>query len=132
MTVSKLLCFTHHNSPLAHKCTLFLQEHGSEMTVKTGLSFNLIGSQKVDGACALTQEVARSPCSDGKGIAQALKGGNGFFHLSLPGPMGGDPHPLNHLCLQNITETSRRGAKWFGMLHPLFAADDLHLILYTV
>lgn len=98
--------------------------------VKIGLSFNLIGSQKVDGACALTEGVASSPCSDGKGIAQALQGGNGFFHLSLPGTMVGDTHPLNRLCLP--TQTSRRGAKCFGMLHPLFAADDLCLILYTV
>jgi len=66
--------------------------------VKTSLIFNLIGSQKVEGACALTREAASSPCSDGKRIAQALKGGNSFFHPSLSGTMVGDLLPLNHLC----------------------------------
>lgn len=130
MTVSKPMCFTHCNSPLAHKSTLCLQKHGSEMMAKMGLSFSLTGSKKMNGACALTQKVASSPCSDSQGIAQALKGDNGFFHLLFPGTVVGDPHSLDHLCL--TTETSRRRAKWFGMLHPLFAGDDLHPIVYTV
>lgn len=69
MTLSKLTCLTHCNSPLAHKSTLFLQKHGSEKIVEIGLSLSFTGRQKVDGACALPQEAASSPCSADRSLA---------------------------------------------------------------
>lgn len=94
------------------------------MRFKIYLSFNLIGSWKVDGPWVLTQKVESSPCSDGKAIGQELKGGNIFFH---PRTMGGCSDTPNHslvstslilpgekqnglgcliLCLQQMTHIS--------------------------
>lgn len=80
--LSKLKCLTHCTSSLADKFTAFLQKLESEVMFKTSLSFST-GSQKGDGTHALAPELVSFPCTDGIGIAQILKGSNGFFHLSL-------------------------------------------------